>query len=339
MRMYLRRGGEVLRPNINMSRRISPGSKIISAFFISFIITVICTIFIFSSLSFSRFSTKASESSAESDLILGTQELSSFQPTPIPSPTPSPTPVPTPTPIPTPSFIPTPSPIATPLVSQSSSSEDDSILSQGGNYSGPALEPASEKKDLLIISDSFPEDWPIEKNEGANFVQGKVGKALFLNPGELVFSSSEAFANAGTLSFWFKLESETKNGESPLIDWNFEGGDYRPSLFEISVVENRLLFSIYDETGNQDDINGQLENPFEWHYVVVTWDLTKEPYERVLYFDGKKVASGGFPFAVATSEPSLFQIGGTLGSRNPISFKIDELVLINWVKSESEIVQ
>lgn len=336
----------MLRPNINIKRRISPGSKIIIAFFSSFMMAFLGAVFVLSSSNFYNSSTeveKVREVVSKDGVESGPTEnpkrsLISPSPTSFQIPPASPITTPILTPNPTVSPMITPSPTDTLQIPQTTESED-LTSSQGGNYSGPGLEPASEKKDLLILSDSLPEDWPIEKNEGANFVSGKVGKALFLNPGELVFSNSETFANAGTLSFWLKLESEATNGESPLIDWNFEGGDYQPSLFEISVVESRLLFSIYNEVGNQDDISGQLETPFEWHYIVVTWDLTKEPYERVLYFDGKKVASGGFPFAMITSKPSLFQIGGTLGSRNPVSFKIDELVLINWAKSESEIVQ
>ena len=329
----------MLRPRINMSRRISPDPKIISAFFASFIIAVVSVIFILSSFNFPRSFAEAPGGDTESSLVLGLQGLLPSRPALTFSPTPSQAPTSTSIPILTPTSIPAPSPTATPQAPQSPDSDGSSESPQVGNYSGPALESASEKKDLLLLSDSLPDGWEVEQNEGTAFVPGKIGKALSLAPGNLVLSGGETFANAGTLSFWLKLENETTNGEAPLMDWNFKGVDYHPSLFEISVVEARLYFSVYGEDGNQNDISAQLESPFEWHFVVVTWDLTKEPYERILFIDRKKVASGGFPLTPMTHNPSRFQIGGTLGSRNPISFAIDELVLINWAKSESEIVQ
>lgn len=337
----------MLRPKINIQRRISPDSKITSAFFASFVIALVSAIFILFSFNFYSFpagaeKTKGTASKGETESNLeATQELSPVQPTLTPSPTPSPIPTVTLTltPIPTPTFIPESTPTAIPQVSQPSDSNDDSALPQLGGYSGPALEPASEKKDLLVLSDSLPENWLVEESEGVDFVSGKMGQALFLSPGKLVLSGGETFAHAGTLSFWLKLETETTNGESPLIDWNFEGEDYNPSLFEISVVSDRLYFSVYDEDGNQDDISAQLELPLEWHFVEAAWDLTKEPFKRILFIDGKKAAFGRFPFAPTTQNPSIFQIGGTLGARNPASFTIDEMVLLNWAKSESEISQ
>ena len=334
------------RPKINIQRRISPDSKIAVTFFASFMITLVSAVLILSPdfLSYSVGAEKVEEAISGSDSETsprGTQELSPTQPLLAPSPTSSQIPTATPTlaPIPTPTFIPESSPTAVPQVFQPSDSNDDSTSPQIGGYSGPPLEPASEKKDLLVLSDSLPEDWQVEESEGVDFVSGKMGQAISLNPGKLVLSGGETFAHAGTLSFWLKLGSETTNGEAPLIDWNFWGEDYTPSLFEISVVSDRLYFSVYDETGNQDDISAQLELPLEWHYVEATWDLTKEPFERILFIDGKKVAFGRFPFAPTTQNPSIFQIGGTLGARNPVSFTIDEMVLLNWAKSEGEIVQ
>jgi hypothetical protein len=329
----------VLRPKINIKRRITLDSKVAGAFFVSFIITAVGVIFACSSFSSPHTSAGAPGGDMGSSLVLGTQGLLPSQPVPTPSPTPFQTSTPASTPIPTSISTPVPDSTNAPQTSQPLDSNESSESPPVGNYSGPALEPASEKKDLLLLSDSLPDGWEVEKSEGVDFIPGKIGKALSLAPGSLVLSGGKTFANAGTLSFWLKLENEPISEESPLMDWNFEGGDYSPSLFEISVVEDRLLFSIYDEEGNQDDINGQLKLPLEWHFVVVTWDLTKEPYERVLYIDGKKIAAAGFPFAPMTHDLSIFQIGGTLGARNPVSFIIDELVLINWAKSESEVVQ
>ncbi len=330
----------MLRPNINLSRRISPDSRVIIAFLVSFMISVVSVIVILSSFGPPRSFAEAPAGEEEGGgLILGARELSPSQPTDTFSPTASSAPTPTPASIPTSAFIPTPSPTAIPQASEPPDSEGSAEPPEVGYYSGPALESASQKKDLLLLSDSLPDDWVVEQNEGTDFIPGKIGKALSLAPGNLVLSGGEIFANEGTLSFWLKLESEFVNGESPLLEWNFVGGDCHPSLFEISVVEDRLLFSFYDEEGNQDDVGGRLELPLEWHLVVVTWDLTKEPYERVLYIDGGKIASKGFPLAPTTANPSIFQIGGTLGARSPVAFTIDELVLTNWAKSESEIVQ
>jgi len=336
----------MLRPKINLNRRASFDSKIAIIFIISFTVTLISAVFILSSDLYSSFTSAekirgiVSSSDRESGLV-EVQETALAKPTLTPTPTPSQAPTPTLTPVltPMPTLIPELSPTAVPLAPQSSDSKDDSVLSPLGGYSGPALEPAPERKDFLVLSDSLPDNWVVEEDEGVDFVSGKMGQGLYLGPGKLVLSGGETFAHAGTISFWLKLESEAANGEAPLVDWNFWGRNCGPSLFEISFVDGRLYFSIYDEEGNQDDISAQLDSPLEWHFVEATWDLTKEPFERILFIDGKKVASGEFPLAPTTQSPSIFQIGGTLGDRIPIPFVIDELVLLNWAKSESEIIQ
>lgn len=328
----------MVRPNINIKRRFFSSKKgrlsrnkasqlekpvlIISAVFLG--VLTASLVFLLVKKNFGvKVAQNTQVEATSSGEVLGTEEL----PTPTPTGTPAPTPTPTPT--------------SNPTTSSPSSGGSASAPISTPSYSGPPLSPAPSQKTLLALN--FEPDsgvgggWTIAENGGVPIPEGKEGQALSFSDGnKLALSGGEIFANAGTLSFWLKVLSSTSNGEAPLLDWNFDGGDYAPSLFEVSIVDTRLLFSIYDETGNQDDISGERGSAFEWRYVVVAWDLTKEPYERVLYIDGKKIASGGFPFAPTTNNSSVFQIGGKLGGRSPVSFVIDEIVLTNWAKSEEE---
>lgn len=205
-------------------------------------------------------------------------------------------------------------------------------------YTGSPLPAAGERKNLLIASFDSPivGNWIIKSEEGTSNVPGKIGHGLSFGPGKLVLSDGATFANSGTLSFWLKLESEPSSKEAPIINWNFDGSTQQFSLFELSYVEGILQFNLYEESGNQDDIHAQIDT--SWHLIDVIWDVTKEPFKRVMYIDGKKAAESGLPFAPLTRKPALFQIGGTPANRGEAKFTIDELVLTNYAKSGEEIV-
>lgn len=315
------------KPNINLKRKINFEGKIIVLFLIGLLLGFASgsgLIIVFGQERNESLVVKKDNEVTKSGEILGVFEL--------PSPTPSPTLTLAPTPTPTNST-------STPESANSSPPID--TASSTSTYSGPPLSPPSEKKELLIISDSLPEGWIVEKEEKIAFVSGKVGQALKVEEGgSLVLSGGEIFANSGTLSFWLKIETTSVSDEAPIIDWNFGGEAYvSQSLFEIASAGDWLAFNLYDAMGSQNDIVGDLGAPLEWHYVVVTWDITSTPFRRVLYIDGTKVGETGFLFAPETRHDSVFQIGGMIGTgRSPIPFAIDELVLTNWAKSEEEIV-
>jgi len=241
---------------------------------------------------------------------------------------------PTPTPFPEPSSTTTVLITPTPQTFQIEEQIEQVIeqVASVSYYQGPPLPAADEKKELLIISDSLPqESWRVERGE-FEWVTGKLGRGLRIpTGGGLLFSGSDFYSASGTLSFWLKLGYGQANGEIPLIDWNFNGNSYHPSLFEISYDMGVLLFNIYDQTYNQIDIWAPLENPQEWHRVKVTWDVTNSPYKRFLYIDDVKVAEGDIPLAPQDFVPSFFQIGGTLGGRDSLEFYVDEVTLTNWV--------
>lgn len=272
--------------------------------------------------------------------ILGSQETQESSPASIPSPALSPTlkPVPTPTPV-LDALTPTPTEVSQSTQPPLGVDESEPELLY---YSGPVLAPASEKKELLIISDSLPSDWTVEEQGGTSFVSGKVGQALKIEEGgSLELSGGEVFVASGTLSFWLKPDwSKSQIGEMPILEWNYDGSGNVSSLFEFSWAQNVFLFTLYDEGQNQEGI-GEAKT-FEaisndWQYIVLTWDLTQEPFEIVLYINGEKIESGPIAFAPTTKNPSYFIIGGTLLNRESAAFVIDELVLTNWAKDEGEI--
>ncbi|MCJ7793218.1 MAG: LamG domain-containing protein [Candidatus Marinimicrobia bacterium] len=313
--------------NINLKRKINLNGKIIILFSLGLLLGLASgsgLIIVFGQERKEPLVVKKDNEATKSGEILGAVEF--LSPTPSPLPTSTPTPTLTSTPVVT-------------LSSQTSNPTDNSSVppTPTPTISGVPLSPPSEKEELLIISDSLPEEWIVEKEEKIAFVSGKIGQALKVEKeGRLVLSGGEVFLNSGTISFWLKVEA-AGGSEAPLLVWNFDGLN-QPFSFEISFAEPQLLFSIYDETGNQEGVEFDLENPYSWHYAVATWDLTKEPYQRTLFIDGKKVVSGGFSFVPKICSQSLFQIGGIVGGRNPVSFLIDELVLTNWAKSEEEVV-
>lgn len=203
-------------------------------------------------------------------------------------------------------------------------------------YVGPAFTPATVTKELLFLNfDSPPSgDWRIEEEEGTQEIRWLGGKGFKL--GKLKLAGGEIFTYSGTLSFWLKMETIPSTGEEqPLLVWNFnEGGQ---SAFAISFASRQLIFSVTDEEGNQEGIDPELKDPYSWHYVVATWDLTKEPFLMTLNIDGEKQVERGFPFEPKIPEKPLFQIGGKFGELSPAVFSVDEIILTNWAKSEQEI--
>lgn len=204
-------------------------------------------------------------------------------------------------------------------------------------YVGPAFAAAKNNKDLLVLNfdSSLAGGWTEELDEGTEEASGVVGKGLKL--GQLKLADGEIFTYAGTLSFWLKMEAIPKTGEEqPLLIWNFN--EEERAGFSVSFAKPQLIFSITDEEGNQEGVDPELKNPYDWHYVVATWDLTKEPFHMTLYIDGQKLAEGGFPFEPKLVQRPLFQLGGEFEGLSSATFSIDELVLTNWAKSEQEIV-
>lgn len=320
------------KPDINLKRKITFNSKIVVLFCLGLLLGLASgsgLIIVFGQERKESLVVKKDNEATKSGEILGVLEF--------PSPLPSPLPTSTPTPPPSSSQTQVAQDLETQSSTTGSETPTPTLTPIQTPYSGPSLFPPAERRELLILSDSLPEGWEVEQNEGTSFVPGQVGQALKVEKeGSLILSGGEVFLNSGTISFWLQLESADYS-ESPLLVWNFDGTN-QPWSFEISFAEPQLLFSIYDETGNQEGVEFDLENPYSWHYIVATWDLTKEPYQRTFFIDGKKVVSSGFSFVPKICSPSVFQIGGIVGDRNPASFLIDEMVLTNWAKGEEEVV-
>ncbi|MCJ7792526.1 MAG: hypothetical protein MUP45_00910, partial [Candidatus Marinimicrobia bacterium] len=201
------------KPNINLKRKINLDGKIIILFSLGLLLGLASgsgLIKVFGQERKETLMAKKDNEATKSGEILGAVEF--------PSPTPSPLLTSTPTP------TLTPTPVVT-FSSQTSTPTDYSSVSPTPTptISGVPLSPPSEKRELLIISDSLPEGWMVEKEEKIAFVSGKIGQALKVEKeGRLVLSGGEVFLNSGTISFWFKLETAGP-GESPLLVWNFDG--------------------------------------------------------------------------------------------------------------------
>jgi len=333
----------MLRPNIKNSRRGVNKSKGITFFLGLLAILGLSVVLLLSSDGNYGLEEKVVFDQEPGGEVLFSQETSDIHETDAFTaiPTLYPTATPVITPIPT-ENSPTTNPTNSPQPTQPSASADQASPRLGG-YTGPALAPASDKRELLIISDTLPGNWTIEKNYGTGFVSGRNGQGLKIDEGgSLVLSGGEVFVASGTLSFWLKPSwNPSWYGEMPILEWNYEGNGNVSSLFEFSWARNVFLFTLYDEEQNQVGI-GEAKK-FEglegkWYHVDLTWDLTKEPFEMAIYIDGAKIDSGVVPFAPKNKKHSYFIIGGTLLNRNPASFIIDEMVLINWAKTEEEIL-
>lgn len=286
---------------------------------------------------------------AYSNHILGTSSVLSTptsQPTLTETPTTTPTPTPTVTPIPSPTAMPTSTPEPTSVPQSSILSQvgvpagNINVLDVSTAYTGLPFAAPTEKKTLLRLDfDTTPCcGWQVDRSEGTEIIEGKIGNALMFKPGLFVLKGGEVFPYAGTLSFWLKLDEMLPDVDSSLLAWNFDGGKRVPSLFEILMFANRLHFITYDESTDQKIIKGVIDPPLDWHFVEVSWDLTKEPYKRNLFIDGRHVASGPFTFAPKENGPSIFQLGGKTEINNVSAlFTIDEITLTNWAKSEEEI--
>lgn len=346
---------EIFIPNINLSKPIGNKGKRVAIVILAFIFGLGLFIITISNenSSFKIISSKpasapflesmqgnvlSSQSQSEETLYNESSvktASSSFLVNKTTSSTPSPILTPTLTPPPTvsPTLIPTITSAITPTP------ETNDVIRQ---YDGPPLAPSQEKKDLLVLDfDSEVKGWTEDKTKNVEKKEGKKNQAISIKNNTFMLQNGEVFINAGTLSFWLKFETvDYSRGEVPILNWNFDGSDkYQPWLFEISYANahDQLSFSIYDEDNQQYDVSAEFKNPRDWHYITLTWELTKKPYKRVLYIDSKKAAEDIFPFVPSTKASSAFKIGGNLGNRISGEFLIDELILTNFAKSGEEI--
>lgn len=197
-----------------------------------------------------------------------------------------------------------------------------------------------EKKNLLEIH--FDKDnidpWRIDADE-KEVAEGKIGNSAKFKPfKKMVIKGGEVSALTGTISFWLRLGVEEIQDETSLINWNFDGVQFTPFIFELSFVEKKLLFSIYDESVNRSAISSDLEKPVDWHFIMLAWDFSKKPYKRLMYIDDSKKAEDNPTFVPKTHTSSAIQIGGGFGRTSSIEMSIDELKLTNFFEEKDIVV-
>lgn len=195
------------------------------------------------------------------------------------------------------------------------------------------------RRDLFYLNFDHPltgNVWTVDR-QGGGIVTGPVGNAFFVEPSSsLTVKNAGDIAEYGTLNFWLRLGPEGFDKEVPIMDWNFDGKNLTPYLFEISYKNSKLIFSIYDKNGIRSEIDVLLSNWSDWHHVQFAWDFRKQPSNLEVFVDQKKLAQGSFNFVPKTFINPVFEIGGGAGNREVIPFSISRIALTNWVKDDAE---
>ena len=172
---------------------------------------------------------------------------------------------------------------------------------------------------------------------GANWVNGKFGKALSLDGSndyvEIAHDDSLMVGSEHTIALWFKLDKSPGDGMGVVTK-----DDWAPGFWWNTTI---IRHHTHDPAGTLHYIDANWNPDTNWHHVAATWDGD----EFGVYLDGDEIGSGISAPDVGrnplTDKPLLFGIYLTTGQHGKwgqfLSGIIDDVAIFNVALSEGEI--
>jgi hypothetical protein len=136
------------------------------------------------------------------------------------------------------------------------------------------------KNDYIVLAgkDNIHSSFPVRTWSNINRVEGRFGKALFVDgkSGVLAIEDSNWNDAAGTIQFWVKIE-----GASSGTILRIEGVPWTYHL--LNQEGRKIRYATFD--GKQGSAIESAELNDGWHYIMATWDAGSKSQE--LFVDGK----------------------------------------------------